>query len=161
MMIHCTSIYLCRRTTFREKTMHRSLIALALLLVAPLISAQVYKWKDANGTVHYSQSPPSTQGTKYKEMKSSGTIDPDTPPPVTAAAASKPDAAPTPATTTLADTPENRSKLCSSLTTNLAALQGSAPVVMQQDGKQTVLDDSARKQQASAAQAQYQQYCGK
>ncbi len=44
--------------------MHRSLIAVALLLLAPLATAQVYKWTDASGTVHYSEAPPA-QGTKY------------------------------------------------------------------------------------------------
>ena len=39
------------------------------------------------------------------------------------------------------------------------ALQGSAPVVMQEGGKPTVLDDSQRKEQTGTAQAQYQQYC--
>lgn len=139
--------------------MHRSMIALALLLLAPLASAQVYKWKDANGTVHYSESPP-VQGTKYKQMKSSGGIDPPATPAASTSSAKPAAAAPTPSTT-LADTPENRTKLCDSLKTNLTALQGTAPVVMQQDGKQTALDDNARKQQADAAQAQYQQYCAK
>jgi hypothetical protein len=139
--------------------MHRSMIALALLLMAPLVGAQVYKWKDANGTVHYSQTPPSSNGTKFKEVKADTSV-----PPTPAASTAAPAAAPAPAqptTTTVADTPENRAKLCSSLQTNLAALQSAAPVVMQQGGKQTALDDSARKQQASAAQAQYQQYCAK
>jgi len=139
--------------------MHRSMIALALLLLTTLASAQVYKWKDANGTVHYSQTPPPSSGTKFKEVK------PDTSVPPTPAASTAAPAAAAPATqpaaTTMADTPENRAKLCASLQTNLAALQSAAPVVMQQDGKQTALDDSARKQQASAAQAQYQQYCAK
>ena len=141
--------------------MHRSMIAVALLMLAPLVSAQVYKWKDANGTVHYSESPPPSNGTKYKEMKSSGEVDPPATPAVSTSSAKPAAAAPTPSTTTMADTPENRSKLCDSLKTNLTALQGTAPVVMQQDGKQTALDDNARKQQASATQAQYQQYCAK
>jgi len=140
--------------------MHRSMLALALLLLAPLVSAQVYKWKDANGTVHYSQSPPPGSSTKYKEMKPSGEVDPATPP-AAAATAAKPASAPVPSTTAVADTPENRAKLCTSLQANLSALQSTAPVVMQQGDKQTALDDSARKQQASAAQAQYQQYCAK
>jgi hypothetical protein len=59
----------------------------------------------------------------------------------------------------VADTPENRSKMCESLKANLAALQGSGPVVMQQDGKATALDTAQRKQQLDAAQGQYNQYC--
>lgn len=138
--------------------MHRPMIAVALLLMAPLVSAQVYKWKDASGTVHYSQTPPPSSATKFKEVKPDTSV-PPTPSASTAAPAAP--AAAKPSTTTVADTPENRSKLCTSLQTNLSALQSTAPVVMQQDGKQVALDDSARKQQASATQAQYQQYCAK
>jgi hypothetical protein len=45
------------------------------------------------------------------------------------------------------------------LKSNLAALQGAGPVVMQQNGKTTALDDDQRKQQAGTTQAQYDQYC--
>ena len=48
--------------------MRRLPIAIVLLLVAPLVSAQVYKWTDAHGTTHYSESPPPT-GTKYSQVK--------------------------------------------------------------------------------------------
>ena len=136
--------------------MHRSMIAVALLMLAPLVSAQVYTWKDANGTMHYSQSPPPGNGTKFKQVKT----DTSEPPAPTTSAATT--AAPaTPAPTAIADTPENRSKVCATLQANISALQGNGPVVAQQDGKQTLLDDAARKQQASAAQAQYQQECAK
>ncbi len=143
--------------------MHRSLIALALLLLAPLASAQIYTWTDAGGTVHYAQAPP-PEGTKYKEVKTSGSLQPQAAPaPVVAADSSGSSGSssegsaepPKPVT----DTPENRSKLCTSLKSNLAALNGSAPVVMQVNGKTTALDDSQRKQQATTAQSQYQQYC--
>ena len=141
--------------------MHRSLIALALLLLAPLATAQVYKWTDAGGTVHYAQAPP-PEGTKYKEVKTSGSVQPQAvPAPVATADSSGGGSSeggtesPKPVT----DTPENRNKLCASLKSNLAALNGSAPVVMQVNGKTTALDDSQRKQQATTAQSQYQQYC--
>lgn len=136
--------------------MHRALIALALLLPVSLASAQVYKWKDASGTVHYSETPPPSQATKYKQMTPAADA-PATP--AAAPAAAPAPAASAPAQTTVADTPENRAKLCGSLKTNLAALQGSGAVVMQQGDKQTALDAAQRKQQADASQAQYQLYC--
>ena len=40
---------------------------LLLLLLAPVASAQVYKWVDDNGRVHYSETPPA--GTKPSEVK--------------------------------------------------------------------------------------------
>ncbi|GAB2557369.1 DUF4124 domain-containing protein [Rhodanobacter koreensis] len=138
--------------------MHRSLIAVALLLLAPLATAQVYKWTDASGTVHYSQDAP-PQGTKYKQVTTTGTVDPIAAPATPAAAQANSEATATSATAPVADTPENRSKFCVSLKSNLAALQGSAPVVMQVNGKTTALDDDQRKQQAGTTQAQYDQYC--
>ena len=137
--------------------MHRSLIAVALLLLAPLANAQVYKWTDAGGTVHYSESPP-VEGTKFNKVKTNGSVEPlaaPVPAPTTAQSSATPAAPPAP----IADTPENRRTLCESLKSNIAALQGSGPVVMQQDGKPTALDDSQRKQQTGASQAQYQQDC--
>lgn len=138
--------------------MHRSLIAVALLLLAPLAAtAQVYKWTDASGTVHYSEAPPA-QGTKFSKVTTTGTVQPLAAPTATegAGGSSEPTATPP---QPVADTPENRGKMCTSLKANLAALQGSGPVVMQQDGKATALDAAQRKQQIDAAQGQYNQYC--
>jgi hypothetical protein len=142
-----------------ENTMHRSLIALALLLLAPIATAQIYKWTDANGTVQYSETPP-PQGTKFKQVKTIGSVQPvDAAAPAAAATAGNSDASASSAKP-VANSPENSSKLCETLRANITALQGSGPVVMQQtDGKATSLDDDQRKQQASSAQAQYQQYC--
>jgi hypothetical protein len=139
--------------------MQRSLLVVVLLLLAPLAFAQVYKWTDAGGTVHYSETPPAT-GTNYKRIKTSGSAEPFAAP-VPAAADTEKTGGTTPAAPAkpVADTPENRAHLCESLKTNLDALRGSAPVVMQQEGKPVALDDSQRKAQLSAAQAQYQQYC--
>ena len=141
--------------------MHRPLITLALLLLAPLATAQVYTWTDAGGTVHYAQAPP-PEGTRYKEVKTSGSVQPrETPAPVATIDSSngRSSGGGTESPKPVADTPENRSKLCTSLKANLAALNGSTPVVMQVNGKTTALDDNQRKQQATTAQSQYQQYC--
>jgi hypothetical protein len=139
--------------------MHRSLIVVALLLFAPLCAAQVYKWTDASGTVHYSEAPPA-QGVKYSKVTTTGTVEPLAAPteranPEDAGGSNEPTAAPK----TVADTPENRKSLCSSLQSNLATLQGSGPVVMEKDGKPSALDASQRQQQIATAQAQYDQYC--
>ncbi|MBD8871533.1 DUF4124 domain-containing protein [Rhodanobacter sp. DHB23] len=145
--------------------MSRSLIAVALLLLAPLATAQqIYKWTDASGTVHYSQSAPA-QGTKYQQVKLAGGVESangDAPAeqPATDNNTPAPADSPAPAPAApMADTPDNRAKLCATLKSNLAALQGSGPVVMQQGGKPAVLDDAQRKQQVDTANAQYQQYC--
>ena len=139
--------------------MHRLLIAVALLLLAPLATAQVYKWTDASGTVHYSEAPPA-QGTKYSKVTTTGTVEPLSPPAPPAntednGGSKEPAAAPK----TVADTPANRKALCDSLKSNLATLQSSSPVVMQQGGKTSALDAAQRKQQIDTAQTQYNQYC--
>ena len=140
--------------------MHRLLIAVALLLLTPLASAQVYKWTDAHGTVHYSEAPP-TQGTKYSKVTTTGTVEPLSKPVARAnaedssASRTEPKTAPKP----VADTPANRKSLCDSLQSNLATLQGTAPVVMEKDGKPNALDAAQRKQQIDTAQGQYNQYC--
>ncbi|RDS82450.1 DUF4124 domain-containing protein [Dyella psychrodurans] len=142
--------------------MRRLSIALALLLVAPLVSAQVYKWTDAHGTTHYSESPPPT-GTKYSQVTVTGSEEP-----ISSGSSSAPASA-TPTSSSsqdgnnsqpMADTPENRAKMCASLKTNIGTLQGSGPVVMQNGGQTQVLNADQRKQQLDASQSQYQQYCG-
>lgn len=137
--------------------MRRSLLAVALLLLIPAVSAQIYKWKDASGTVHYSEAPP-PQGTKFEKIHTSGSAEPVAAPPASENNAPEGGSLESPAQT-VADTPENRAKLCSSLKSNLSALQGSGPVVMEQDGKPQALDSAQRKQQIATAQAQYDQYC--
>jgi hypothetical protein len=139
--------------------MHRSLIAVALLLVAPLCAAQVYKWTDASGTVHYSEAPPA-QGVKYSKVTTTGTVEPLAKPatqtnPEDAGGSNEPEVAPK----TMADTPENRKSLCASLQANLATLQGGGPVVMEKNGKPAALDATERQQQIATAQAQFEQYC--
>lgn len=141
--------------------MSRSLIVLALLLVAPLAAAQqIYKWTDAKGTVHYSQSAP-PEGTRFQQVKLAGGVesaDASAAQPNTESASAPADA-PAPAAP-VADTPANRARLCATLKANLATLQGSGPVVMQQGGKPSVLSDAQRQQQVATANAQYRQYCG-
>lgn len=140
--------------------MRRLLIATALLLVAPLVAAQAYKWKDANGTVHYSDAPP-PQGTQYSKITTSGSVEPLATP-TRAASTEATDSSANAAATVpqaLPDTPENRAKFCASLKSNMDALKSSGPVVINEGGQQKVMTAEQRTQQQSSNQAQYQQYC--
>lgn len=143
--------------------MHRLLIVLALLLLAPLAFAQVYKWTDANGTVHYSEAPPAS-GTNYKQVTTTGTVEPRGAPPSDEASEARPASEQNqmeeePAEP-MADTPENRVKFCQTLSSNLDALRGKGPVVTQQaDGELAAMNDDQRQQQIDAAQSQYEQFC--
>ena len=140
--------------------MRRLPLAIALLLIAPLACAQVYKWTDAHGTVHYSQMPPAS-GTKYSRVTVTGSAEPLARTDASASAETAPeqDHAPAASSVPMTDTPANRAKLCASLKSNLAVLKGSGPVVMNSGGKQMVIDAEARKQQIANAEAQYQRYC--
>lgn len=139
--------------------MPRLPILVALLLVTPLASSQdIYKWKDAQGTMHYSQAAP-PQGTKYQKVQLTGVVEAPSESTQHTAPADTSPATPHATAAQMADTPANRATLCTTLKSNLATLQGKGPVVMQKDGKPSVLDDIQRKQQIANAQAQYKQYC--
>lgn len=148
--------------------MRRPLIAATLLLLAPVvispgaIAQQVYKWTDASGSVHYSDTPP-PKGNTSKKITLTGIAQSSGAEPAKSESApgseqasGKPE--PTPQKP-VADTPENRKKLCGTLKGNLEILRDKKPVVVQEGNQAKVLDDSQRKQQQSTAEAQYKQYC--
>jgi hypothetical protein len=137
-------------------------LLLLLLLALPLAAAaQVYTWTDAGGTPHYSDSPPPPGvhdqivkpllGARQPEPAAAATPDPGSD--------DTANATPT-ATTRIDDTPDNRAKLCATLTSNVAVLEGKQPVLVAgTDGKPQVLSDSRRAQELAKAQAQLKQYC--
>ncbi|KLD75664.1 hypothetical protein Y886_25625, partial [Xanthomonas hyacinthi DSM 19077] len=55
--------------------MRRYLVLALLVAVCPLAFGQAYKWKDAQGVTHYSDSPPPA-GTKVEKIKTSGVVIP-------------------------------------------------------------------------------------
>jgi hypothetical protein len=137
--------------------MRRLPLVIALLLLAPAVAAQVYKWTDAHGIVHYSETPP-PQGTAYTRITTTGSEQP-----VAARPPAENDRSPPgdePATAPVVDTPANRVKLCSSLKANLDLLKGKGAVLMEQGGKQVALDDAQRSEQTAQAEKQYPQFCG-
>ena len=139
--------------------MQRTALFVALLMTATVVSAQAYKWTDAKGTVHYSQSPP-PKGVKYNQITLTGSAQPLSAPASPGPASDTEEAgSEAPSRAPVADTPENRAKMCASLQSNIDALKGSGPVVMEQGGQQRALNAAQRKQQFDSAQAQYQQYC--
>ena len=141
--------------------MSRRPLFVLLLLVAGSVSAQAYKWVDAHGTVHYSESAPPA-GTKYSRVTLKGSVEPIAAPApeATGDSGDSDSSAPSPEPSApMRDTPENRAKLCTSLKSNLEALRDKGPVVMEQAGKSVALDTAQRKQQLDDAQAQYDKYC--
>lgn len=134
---------------------------LTLAVLAPAaVQAQVYTWKDARGTVHYSDAPP-PHGVKYTRLniKSDG--------PASAPAAS--DHMPAQATqpsdggdsgTRVADTPANRKAMCKQLQSNISLLQSKQALnTAGPDGKLHAMSKQERTQQLQRERDQYQQYC--
>jgi len=143
-----------------------SVIGLSLACVAGFASAQqIYKWKDANGVIHFAQTPPAN-GTHYTKMQLAN--QPDVSSGTTSASSNTeserapetPVARPAASGGTQPDTPSNRAELCKQLSSNVALLQSKQPVVSDgSDGKQQVMSDNAREQQLATARAQQVQYC--
>jgi hypothetical protein len=137
--------------------MRRYLVVALLMAVCPLAFGQAYKWKDAQGVTHYSDSPPPA-GTKVEKIKTSGVVIPPAGNPAPAAAST---AAAKPAPTgAVADTPANRAKLCDQLRKNAETL-AKEKVVSIDDGKggSRNLDDAGRARQVETTQAQMTLYC--
>lgn len=131
----------------------RRLLPLLLIVVAATASAQAYKWKDANGTVHYSDTPPPV-GTDYKNVKTTGSASP-----------LGPSAVPTPSSSAAkasAGADAGTKSVCTDLQKNMALLSGTEPLSIDgPNGKQVALDDTHRRQELSLAQDQYKQNCAK
>lgn len=144
----------------------RLLLLVLLAAGAAASAAQVYSWTDANGTKHFSDSPPPPSISAQKiKVRSQLTTDAGTQPATEPAPEAKPpEAAPPGATASakpLVDSPENRAKQCQLAKSNLALLQSqfqvSAPAG--DDGKTAVLDDAGRKQALAKASDQVSFYC--
>ena len=135
-----------------------AVFAAAALVFCASATAQVYKWKDANGTTHYSDAPPPA-GARYEKVNVSSSVStPVTPAPAPAAsAASNKAGAPAPTTTRMTDTPDNRVKLCKQLDDNIALLNSGQAVTSGDSGQN--LSDAQRQQQLATSQAQKKQYC--
>ncbi len=136
----------------------------SLLAVAPLASAQVYKWVDSKGVVHFAQTPPPA-GVKFQLLNvatdtlSNPTGAASAVAPADAAAVGVPDNAqrqqPAPS-----DTPANRAKLCQQLQQNLTLLDSQEALnVAGPDGKPVALSAPQRAVQKATTQAQIKQYC--
>jgi hypothetical protein len=148
------------------------LLLLVLLAAASLPAAaatQVYSWTDANGTKHFTDSPPppsvNAQKLKVRGSVTSPQEQPPAPPQVVADASKPPEGLP-PATTAavpkqMADTPENRTKQCQTARANLEILKGNYPVSAPagSDGKAQVLDDAGRQAAVDRANGQVAFYC--
>lgn len=140
------------------------LIILAMSLPCLAVAAnQVYRWKDTQGIVHFSDAPPA-QGTKYKivNLNTGAVRDPpkqDKPVEVAPAKADASTEPRSPGPETVKDTPENRAKLCQQLRENIEVLQNSPVATAGSVGAPMSADQRA--EQLAQALAQQKQYCTK
>lgn len=137
------------------------LLLIALMCVPLAVCAQVYKWKDAHGTVHFSDTPP-PHGIKYTRVKTVAATHPATPREVAPPEQEPADTANEASDSRgrMADTPENRKKLCANLTANMKLLNSDSPIVTRDsDGKSQVMDKDRRADELAREQKQYQQFC--
>ena len=112
-----------------------------LLLAAAAMAGELYQWKDASGVTHYSQTPPPSGS--YTARTESGR---DVTPPPAAAAAGKP----------------AESSQCATARSNIAMLEGQAPVQQDLDGDgkpDRTLDDADRANQLELARALLKANC--
>lgn len=142
-----------------------SVIGLSFACIAGFASAQqIYKWKDANGVTHFSQTPPASS-THYTRMHLTGEPEVSSNPAAPSNAGENPEPNAGAAKQTAAaggtqpDTPSNRASLCKQLSSNISLLQSKQPVVTGSGGKQQVMSDDARESQLATARAQQVQYC--
>ncbi|MBB6184104.1 DUF4124 domain-containing protein [Oleiagrimonas soli] len=134
-----------------------TLLTTLLLALPMLASAQVYKWTDANGTAHFSDSPP-PQGVKYENIKTRA--DADQPRIDREATASDS------GSETKADSAKDSGRsvqlrrFCAQLQSNIALLKSSQSVQrLDSEGKTTPVDEKARAQQLQQQQQRYNAYC--
>ena len=138
------------------------MVAAAALVLAASANAQVYKWKDAKGVTHYSDSAP-PGGTDYQKVKiSDSAAMAVTASTASTAAVSKTTAAqPAPASTArIPDTADNRARLCKDLDRNIGLLSSDKPLTSgDASSPQQNMSDVQRRQELNTARAQKEQYC--
>ena len=140
--------------------------SLALASSAAIAADAVYKWKDANGQSHYSQSPPPS-GTKYETINPIG--GPSSAPAAATVSTAGSSAAPAPASTAFkpAETRNSeassalRQKNCATAKANAATLQNNPGAnTYSAGGKSEAMSAERRAAELARANQMVTQYCG-
>ena len=139
----------------------RLYFSIALLCAVPAaFAADVYKWTDAGGVVHYSDTEPAgasdVQLVHLNGTATAGTTQANAEANPAMAEAAKPAQG-----TLVAAKSENGDKLCAQARSNLELLQSNQPVGLDPggSGKAEPLDDAARQRQIANAQSLIARYC--
>lgn len=117
---------------------------------------KVYKWKDANGVVHFSDAPP-PKGTEFNNVRivnqSAAITQTQTPPPAADAAA----ATGTDEAKAVADS--GNAARCASAQDRVALLSSAQPLTVQQDGKYVPMAAADRAAELNIAKATVASLC--
>jgi Domain of unknown function (DUF4124) len=133
---------------------------LALVAASAGASEKFYKWKDADGAVHYTSTPP-PKGVETDKVAVSTKV-PDAPPPPAADAQAKTaGSAAGGQAADVAAAKERRQKACDSARAQVAALESSPAVRMDADGDGTAEMLTAEQQGAQLTRARQirEMYC--
>jgi Domain of unknown function (DUF4124) len=128
-------------------------LALLFAFTALFAQAQVYKWVDDKGQVHYGEQPPPEAKTTTVHVPPPG----DAPAPTPAA---KPKAAPGEPAKQAFDMPKDKSERCKLEQEQLAILNTDRPIVFTNDKKEPeTLSDEKRTAEKKLVQENVKKYC--
>jgi len=124
-------------------------------------AADAYKWVDANGVVHFSDTQPAPELKAEKVRVGGGTKAQATEPPAAADDQKSVDAKPAPATLVAAADKQESEARCQQARASLELLQSKRPVGLDNGSgaKPVALDDQARQQQIGSLQVIIGTYC--
>ena len=119
-----------------------ALLAVAAVLASGVAAAaELYKWTDSKGVVHYSDTPPPKGGEAPQRLRLNGTESPTKPDPAAEQKAETEAGKAAEATpTTLPDTPENRKRFCEQAQAQLDLLQSKFQVARRCGNRQPSAD---------------------
>lgn len=130
------------------------------LLVAAASAAdaadKVYKWKDANGITHFSDSPP-PKGQQFDNVRIVGQAAPITATATEQKPADPAAAAPAPGEPQTEE--QRRAQRCAEAKQREGLLAGQQQLIAKRDGKDVALTGADREAELAVARALVQQYC--
>ena len=147
-------------------TFHRSLLALGLLVMTGTVAAQAYKWRDADGKLHFSDKPPASAKAEKMDIKPATPEDPEAVKQAQAAKSLREQAAFTEkqakhkADQNAQKEQEANDRRCRSAQRELDTLNRQIPVYhVGKDGQRVYMDDKDRPAAIQRAQGLVSRYC--
>lgn len=142
-------------TRIPDTAMARITCLLLLLVIAPTLHADIWRWVDEDGVTQYAQNPP--PGVDAERVQPGMGIAPDPDPAATTADAEGADDA---ATAEANDEPRTMEEFCATIEEQLALLDSGQDVRVEgEDGQLQPLEGEARERRRAALQQQFDRHC--